>query len=202
MKKTVLFVLLDQYADWEGAYLASGIMNLGKGGYSVRTVSLTREPVHSIGGFTTLPDYDIQSAPRAFAGLVLIGGNTWRDESAKGVMPLVNAALENNTVLAAICDAAAFLGANGVLNNTEHTANDPNDLKKWAGAAYTGEAKFIRRQTAVRCGSIVTANGTAALEFSREVMLALGLATEQEIRGIYDLHKLGYYDAMGVKEDV
>ncbi|MDR1537344.1 MAG: hypothetical protein LBU32_04995 [Clostridiales bacterium] len=74
---------------WEGAYLAPGIHSPGKGKYAVKTVSLTQEPVHSIGEFTALPDYDTQSAPKDFAGLVLIGGNTWRDESAKGVMPLV-----------------------------------------------------------------------------------------------------------------
>jgi putative intracellular protease/amidase len=183
MSKTVLFVLLEQYADWEGAYLAPGITYLGKGKYAVKTVSLTKDPIHSTGGFTVLPDYDISSAPKDFVGLVLIGGNSWRDESAKGVMPLVNAAVEHNAVLAGICDGAGFLGANGILNDVEHTVNDVSDLKKWAGDSYAGEAKFIGQQ-AVRSGNIVTANGTAALEFSREVMLALDLASEEEITGI------------------
>jgi len=194
MKKTMLFVLLEQYADWEGAYLAPGILSLGKGKFSIKTVSLTKEPVHSIGGFTTLPDYDIESAPKNFDSLVLIGGNSWRNESAVKVMSLVNTAIKNHAVLAGICDASAFLGKNGILNDIEHTSNDLNDLKQWAGEAYTGEAKYIKQQV-VRSGNIITANGTAALEFSREVMLALEVASESEILGIYNFHKLGFYNS-------
>ena len=50
MKKTVLFVLLEQYADWEAAYLSSALAMLGEGNFEVKTVSLSREPVQSIGG--------------------------------------------------------------------------------------------------------------------------------------------------------
>ena len=190
--KTVLFVLLEQYADWEGAYLAPWIHNLGKSEWAVKTVSLTKEPVRSIGGFTVLPDYDMASAPKDFAALVLIGGTSWRSDAANGVMPLVNTAIENNAVLAGICDAVSFLGANAILNNIAHTANDLDDLKKRAKAAYTGEARF-QKQQAVRDGKIVTANGTAALEFAREVLLALDLASEQEILDAYNFFKAGYY---------
>jgi putative intracellular protease/amidase len=192
MMKTVLFLLLEQYADWEGAYIAPWIKYFGKDEWAVKTVSLTKEPVRSIGGFTVLPDYDIASAPKDFAALVLIGGNSWRSEAAKGIMPLVNTAIKNSAVLAGICDAAGFLGANGILNDIAHTANDLDDLKKWAKAAYNGEARF-QKQQAVRDGKIVTANGTAALEFSREVLLALDLAPEQEILDGYYFYKAGYY---------
>lgn len=47
----------------------------------------------------------------------------------------------------------------------------------------------------MRSGNIVTANGTAALEFSREVMFALEIASEHELFGIYNFHKLGFYNA-------
>ena len=47
MKKQVLFVILDQYADWEAAYLSTCILALGKGDNEVKTVSLTREPISS-----------------------------------------------------------------------------------------------------------------------------------------------------------
>lgn len=35
MKKTILFVILQQYADWEAAYLSSGINMLGDGSYEI-----------------------------------------------------------------------------------------------------------------------------------------------------------------------
>ena len=61
MKKTVLFVLLEQYADWEAAYLSSALYMLGQGNYQVRTVSPEKAGVRSIGGFRLLPDYDTSS---------------------------------------------------------------------------------------------------------------------------------------------
>ncbi|KLU63769.1 putative protease YdeA [Desulfosporosinus acididurans] len=194
MKKIVLFVILDKYADWEAAYLSSLILSLGQGEYSVKTVSLTTDIIQSIGGFTVLPDYDIQSAPTDFEGLILIGGMSWRNEAAQQVKPLVQNALNNRKVLGGICDASAFLGTIGVLNNVNHTSNDLNDLKQWAGDAYTGEEKYIMQQ-AVRDNNIITANGTASLEFAKEVTIALGVASENRILEFYNFHKLGYYEA-------
>lgn len=41
----------------------------------------------------------------------------------------------------------------------------------------------------------MTANGTAALEFAREVLLALEAAPEEKIIEWFNFHKLGFYDA-------
>ena len=78
MKKTILFVILQQYADWEVAYISSAITMLGQGQYDIKTVSLSKDPVQSIGGFRVLPDYDIASVPQDYEALILIGGMTWR----------------------------------------------------------------------------------------------------------------------------
>ena len=59
---------------------------------------------------------------------------------------------------------------------------------------YTGEEKYIKKQT-VCDKNIVTANGTAALEFAREVMLTLKIAEENKIIEWYNFHKLGCYNA-------
>ena len=47
--KTVLFILLDRYADWEAAPLASVINR--QPGWRVQTVSPAGSPVRSLGGF-------------------------------------------------------------------------------------------------------------------------------------------------------
>lgn len=192
--KNVLFVILEPYADWECAYLASGILAFGQDRYAVKTVSLTKDPVRSMGGFTVLPDYDLVSVPADFEGLILVGGMSWRTDAAKQVQSLVQKALGSGRILGGICDASAFLGTVGVLNDIRHTSNDLDDLKQWAGSAYTGEANYIREQ-AVRDGNVITANGTAALEFAREVLLALGIAPEEKILEWYNFHKLGLYKA-------
>ena len=56
MKQEILFVLLKDFADWEGAYIAP-YLNYGCGPdieskYVVKTVSVTKAPVVSCGGFT------------------------------------------------------------------------------------------------------------------------------------------------------
>lgn len=194
MKKVVLFVLLDKYADWEAAYLSSFILALGQDAYSVKTVSLTKDSIQSIGGITVLPDYDIASAPKDFEGLVLIGGLSWRTEAAQQVKPLVQKAINNQKVLGAICDASVFLGACGALNTISHTSNDLQDLKQWAKNAYTGEEKYLLHP-AVRDQNIITANGTASLEFAKEVMIALKAAPENKILEWYNFYKFGCYSA-------
>lgn len=194
MKKNVLFVILDQYADWEAAYLSSLLLALGRDKFVVKTVSLTKDSIHSLGGFTVLPDYDIQSVPQDFEGVILIGGMSWRTEAARQVEPLVKDALSKGKVVAGICDASAFLGTIGILNAIDHTSNDINDLKQWAGEAYTGEKNYMK-QDVVRSHNVITANGTATLEFAKEVMIALNVASENKIQEWYNFYKLGIYGA-------
>ncbi len=194
MKKTILFMILQQYADWEAAYITSAIVMLGQGQYDIKTVSLSKDSVQSIGGFRVLPDYDIASVPKDYEALVLIGGMTWRDENAQKIRTLVEECCQKGKVLGGICDASAFLGTVGVLNDVMHTSNDMNDLKQWAGSAYKGETKYIAKQ-AVRDKNIITANGTAPMEFAKELLLALNVASEEKVSEWYNFHKLGYYTA-------
>lgn len=194
MKKTILFVILQQYADWEAAYITSAINMLGQGQYDIKTVSLSKDCVQSIGGFKVLPDYDISSIPNDYEALILIGGMTWRNENAKQIKALVNDCYQKGKILAGICDASAFLATTGVLNEVNHTSNDLNDLKQWAGSAYTGEKNYIAKQ-AIRDKNIITANGTAPLEFAKEILIALNVANEQAITEWYNFHKLGVYTA-------
>lgn len=194
MKKTILFVILEQYADWEAAYLSSALYMLGQAEYEVKTVSLTEGAVRSIGGFRALPDYTVNSVPDDYEALVLVGGLSWREKSALQVKPLVEQCLEKGRILAGICDASVFLGACGVLNDGKHTSNDLNDLKTWSKEAYTGEKNYVL-QPAVSDRNIITANGTAPLEFAKEVLLTLKAAPEDKIMEWFQFHKQGLYNA-------
>lgn len=199
MKKQILFFILEQYADWEGAYLSSALYMLGDGQYEVKTVSLTADLVTSIGGFRAMPDYDIDSMPSDYEALILVGGMSWRNTDVGKIRDLVETCISDGKVLGGICDASAFLGTIGVLNHVRHTSNDLNDLKQWAGKAYTGEEHYVMEQ-AVRDQNIITANGTAALEFAREVLLCLEAAPEDKIMEWYNFHKHGCYEAAMPKD--
>ena len=76
MKQEVLFLLLNEYADWEGAFLAislnTGVIPGSEVKYIPKVVAPTLDVVRSVGGFRTLPDYSFQTMPADYAALVLV----------------------------------------------------------------------------------------------------------------------------------
>lgn len=188
----ILYLILEQWADWELAYISSAVNMLGGGKFENKTVSLTKNAVTSIGGIKCSPDYDMCSAPSDYGALILIGGMSWHNENAMQAKLLIDDCIKNGKVLAAICDACRFLGSIGALNDVKHTANDLNELKQYS--AYTNEQSFTHRQ-AVSDNRVITANGTATLEFAQEILRMLSVATEEQIKAWYDFHKLGFYNA-------
>ncbi|OVZ85481.1 DJ-1/PfpI family protein [Yersinia intermedia] len=181
--KEVLFVLIPEYADWEFALLAPGLrrgFGIWEPKYEVRTVAADEGPVMSIGGVRCLPDYTFQTLPNDYAALVLVGGMNWWGDQAQQVVPLVQQALMRQIVIGAICDASAFLGANGFLNDVDHTSNGLAYLQNRAGSAYSGAERY-RNVPSVRDGNLVTANGTGFLDFTCNMLAALNAAQEKEI---------------------
>ena len=196
MKEKVLFVILEQYADWEYSFLACALQDRIQdktSNYEVKTVSLSKDPIKSIGGFTTIPDYGIEDMPRDCAALVLVGGMSWRTEEAKKLVPVVKRAYTDGKIVGAICDATVFLGMNGLLNEKKHTSNTLEDLSSAAQENYTGSGNYLPQQ-AVRDGNLITANGTAYLEFTREILTALEAYPADYIAANYNYFKLGYYE--------
>lgn len=194
--KEVLLVILDRYADWEAAHVAAVLSDSDEGEpkYDVKTVSLDKKPVRSIGRFTVLPDYDLASAPADCAAVLLIGGYSWRKPEAAPVADFVRRAREQGTLVGGICDGSVFLGMNGFLNDVRHTSNTLESLKAAAGEHYTNEANYVCEQ-AVSDGGVITANGFAPLEFAREVLMSLEAYPQSEIDEWYDFYKLGFYEA-------
>ncbi len=190
--KEILIVLLDEFADWEIAYVAAFLNNTNK--YITKIVSVSEDAIKSIGGLYVLPDYTLKNIPEIFYGLILIGGNSWRKPLNNNVIPIMEKALKMDIPVGAICDATVFMGSNGWLNEVKHTSNDLNDLKSYAKDNYSNEKNYLLEQ-AVSEGNIVTANGTASLEFAKEILELLEAYPKEHINELYNFHKLGYYGA-------
>lgn len=198
MKQQVLFVILEPFADYEYPFLATALQDQIKdktSNYEVKTLSVSKDPVKSTGGFTVLPDYSLEDYPADFAALVLIGGKSWRTEEAKKIAPLVTQAYSDGKVVGAICDATVFLAMNGLLNDKNHTGNTLQDLMEGAPENYKGKERYINRQ-AVRDGSLVTANGTAHLEFAQEMLTALDAYPLDYIEENYEFFRLGFVEIL------
>lgn len=195
MKKTILFTLLDQYADWESAYLSTALAEFSKSEIDIKTISISTAPIKTIGGFTTVPDFDLQTCPDDIYGLILIGGKSWKSAEAKSLLPLIEKAYQQKIVIGAICGASEFLGAFGFLNEVKHASNGIDSILSWENNQYNNADNYINEQS-VRDKNIVTANGTAALDFAKDVLYALELFDAQQIEEWHAFHKVGYVEIM------
>lgn len=195
MNKEVIFILLNDFADWEGAFLApalrAGVMPGSAGSYDVKYLTPDGRPVRSLGGMQVSADYDASALPEPCAGLILVGGMSWRTPEAETIVPLVTEAQRRGLPIGAICNAVSFLAAHGFLNGVRHTGNTVAMLREWGGEAYTGASLYVE-QEAVRDGATVTANGSGFLEFTRECLLALKADTEAHIEASYRFNKEGF----------
>lgn len=196
MKNEVLYLLLNNYAAHELVYLSEAIASdefalKPAPKYINKIVAPTLEPVVAIGGLRTLPDYSFETMPEDYAALVLIGGFDWSAPVAEKVVPIVRNAMEKNKIVGAICNGAAFLAKHGFLNSVRHTGNGLEQLQSWGGVNYTNAGGYIRRQ-AVCDRNIVTANGSATLEFAKELLLALDNDTPERIEQYYQFNKQGF----------
>lgn len=198
MKNEILYVLLPDYAAHEAVYLSQAVASdefalKENPKYVNRVVAPTLEPVKSIGGFRTLPDYSFESLPDDYAALVLIGGFGWSAPVADGVVRIVREAVEGGRIVGAICNGVSFMAKHGFLNAVRHTGNGVEQLRLWGGGSYTNEEGYVHAQ-AVSDGNIVTANGSATLEFARELLLALENDTPERVEMYYRFNKQGFCD--------
>jgi len=196
MSNEVLYLILPDFAEHEMVYLAQAIAS---DEYSLKSnpkfvnkiVAPTLEPVKAIGGFRMLPDYSFATMPDDYAALVLIGGFGWQTPVADKVTPIVAKAIAGGKIVGAICNAASFMAKQGFLNNVAHTGNGLDQLKLWGGENYANANGYVHEQ-AVADKNIVTANGSATLEFARELLLLLENDTPQRIEMYYRFNKQGF----------
>ncbi|GGO01687.1 type 1 glutamine amidotransferase family protein [Saccharibacillus kuerlensis] len=194
--KQVWVWLTDGFADWEASY-AIAELNKPETGYVVRTIAANSLPKKSMGGMQVLPDLSAAEEDSAniensdLAMLILPGGTSWLDHNHDEAADLVRRCLKSGIPVAAICDATTFLGRIGVLDHYDHTGNSLEYLKSKA-SEYQGESRYIVAQS-VSHELLITANGTAPLEFARLILLKLGMLDAAELDEWYNLFKNGYY---------
>lgn len=196
MSNEILYALLPDYAAHEVVYLAQAVASdeyalKENPKYVNKVVAPTLEPVKSIGGFRTMPDYSFETMPEDYAALVLIGGFGWTTPVAQQIVPIVRKAIDSGKIVGAICNGASFMAKAGFLNNVKHTGNGLEQLQLWGGDNYTNPDGYVHVQ-AVSDNNIVTANGSATLEFAKELLLLLENDTPERIEMYYQFNKQGF----------
>ena len=196
--KNIVFVILDEFADWEVAFLSSALndKNITKN-YTTNFASIDKNLKKSMGNLKVLPDLTLKEIDENDVdGLVLIGGRTWRsqiEETNTKIVELVKKFKNNpNKVVGAICDAAYFLATNGLLNDRKHTVNSFDEIKD--NLNYTNSKNFVEMESVID-GNLVTAKGDSPIHFAKNVMMALGDIPEKNVNLFFDIYTIGFVKA-------
>lgn len=183
-KKACYLFVFEGFADYETSLAATGIRNSNE--YQLKTIGIKKEPVRSMSGLTVTPDMDfmpdtdledIDSDNTAM--LILPGGTAWELRRNEMITPLVAHCLLHGIPIAGICGATVFLAGLGLLNRAVHTSNHIDWLAA-SSPVYRGQALY-RNEPSVRTEHLITANGTAAVEFAQDIFEALGIVEEPRV---------------------
>ncbi|MGS5021141.1 type 1 glutamine amidotransferase family protein [Paenibacillus sp. JJ1683] len=204
MNSTVYLYVFDTMADWEIGYLTAELNSgryykKGLGPSKIVTVGMEKTPVTTMGGLTILPDIKLDECSiESTDALILPGGNTWTETIHQPILKMVERCLEEGIWVAAICGATIGLAQAELLNSRWHTSNDMEYLQMTC-PTYTGE-KYYKMESAVTDGKLITASGTAPLEFTVHVLKALGVFSSKTLEAWYSLNKTRaskhYYELM------
>lgn len=189
----VFLYVFNTMSDWEYGYL---IAELNSGRYfkknvaplKVVTVGTTQENITTMGGLNIQPDISLDECILESTDLfILPGGGTWREDIHQPILLKIGAALKLGTIVAAICGAIEGLANSGYLDARKHTSNSL-EYSKLVCPNYKGE-KFHEGGSVVSDANLVTASGTAPLEFAVEVLKKLDVFESDTLQSWYNLNK-------------
>ena len=192
---TVYVYVMNTMADWEIGFCLAELhskrfFRKDAGVISVKTVSLSKEPVKSMGGLTIVPDLTIKDV-QANKGNVLIlpGSDRWSESENSPILGIAKQFLEAGGLVAAICGATVALANIGILDDKKHTSNGAGFLNMFC-PEYKGTDHYIDKP-AVRDGNLITAAATGALDMTRLILEYLDLFAADTLEHWYAYFSTG-----------
>ena len=176
---TVYVYVLDTLADWELGHAASELKSgrffrAGAPRVLLKTVSCSREPIHTMGGLTVVPDcLTDEMAVRETSVLLLPGADMWNDPKHCAIIRKAGELLACGGTVCAICGATAALARAGLLNDRPHTSNGPGFLEMFA-PGYHGQ-RFYVDEPSVADANLITAGCAGALPWAKQILARLGV---------------------------
>ncbi len=168
--KIIYLYLFDTLSDWEIGYVTAGInnpmMQANPEKYQLKTFSTYGKPICTIGGLQVTPDLSLEDVTSSDAEmLILPGGSSWDEGGNQEVTLLAKKFHENQIKVAGICGATLGLAKTGLLDSIKHTSNSKDYLlnSHYQGGKYYVDTTFVSDK------GIITASGTASLEFARDI---------------------------------
>lgn len=192
---TIYVYVLDTLADWE---LGHVISELNSGRFfkkdaqcvSLKTVSFTKEPVHTMGGLTIIPDCLLEDIiVNETSVLLLPGADTWNEPKHGAIIEKAAEFLALGATVCAICGATAALAGLGLLDNRPHTSNGPGFLEM-VSPCYKGQSFYVDKPS-VTDNNLITAGSTGALLWAKQIIERLGVFETKTLEAWYDYFNTG-----------
>ncbi len=195
---TIYVYVLDTLADWELGYVTS---ELNSGRFfkkdaqrvSLKTVSVSKEPIRTMGGLTIAPDCLIDDMVVSETSvLILPGATTWNDPKHSAIIEKAEKFLSIGATVCAICGATAALASFGLLDNRPHTSNGLGFLEMVA-PDYKGQSFYVD-QLSVADHNLITAGSAGALLWAKQIIGHLGVFQSDTLEVWYEYFSTGKPD--------
>lgn len=192
---TIYIYVLDTLADWELGHVISEInsgrfFKQGAQRVSLKTVSFSKEPIHTMGGLKIEPDCltdDIVVSKTN--ALLLPGATTWNDPSHGAIIEKASEFLSIGATVCAICGATVALANFGLLDNRPHTSNGLRFLEMFS-PSYKGQSFYIDKPS-VSNNNLITASSTGVLLWTKQIIEHLGVFETNTLEAWYDYFSIG-----------
>jgi putative intracellular protease/amidase len=172
MKPKAFVFVFDGLADWEPALALCEIRKSGK--YEILTTGRSCAAVVTMAGLRVLPDVAMDEIEaREAAIFILPGGDQWEKGPDEKVDEFLRRLHTENVLIGALCAATLEIARAGLTAGVRHTSNAKSYLKKMV-PSYRDE-NFYVDELAVTDHNVITASGFGSVEFTREVIRALGI---------------------------
>ncbi|MDB4972966.1 MAG: glutamine amidotransferase [Myxococcaceae bacterium] len=189
MEKSVHVLVFDGLADWEPAL---ALAMLRDHGIAITTVGFSRDIVTTAAGLRIVPDLSWEEVEVAKVRLlVLPGGDAWQrgEYPTAAFEQTLEALVQAKVPVAAICGATVALARAGTFEGRAHTSNDRGWLQSIV-TDYRGRDQY-RDELVVHADGLITAPGTAPVEFAREVIAELDAMPKDKLGAWFSLFKTG-----------
>jgi len=192
---TIYVYVLDTLADWELGYAISELnsgrfFKKGEPRVTLKTVSYSKEPIHTMGGMTVVPDCLIDDIIVSETSILLLpGADTWNDPKHGAIIEKASELLSLGATVCAICGATAALANFGLLNNRPHTSNGPGFLEMFC-PGYKGQSFYIDTPS-VADYNLITASSTGALLWAKQIIEHLGVFQSDTLESWYAYFSTG-----------
>ena len=194
MSEKIVYVYLpDGVADWELGFILPELhtgqwFKRGLPPYAIKTFAQTADPVLTMGGLRVVPDLVLDDVAVDGAAIVIFPGSYgWLKPGHERALGKAGDFLKQGVLVGAICGATIAFGRAGFLNDYEHTSNDLGFLKSVC-PDYKGELRY-RNEPVVTDRNLITAAGTAPLEFARNILEKLDVFSARSLEAWYKLYK-------------